>query len=223
MIMRYLNPGDVIPLTCGHAHTAVFNSPHHTDALFWCDRCDGLRDPAAESEFAPHDIRSWTQDDILLAVCTAGELWLNSSEDPHDVLSDEQLSLLDEAADDYAGEDSGTYRKTDPFLAWSPRALALTLRAAGILWQSTGGADPYDVLSAVQKGRLDRAETLILTADDLARLSPEAPEPGPMGPGTALEIVSRAIDPELRTAEVSTAMNVLRDLAEAALNASDAL
>ena len=43
--MRILQTGDTVPLACGHARTVAFNDPHDTDALFWCNPCDGLRAP----------------------------------------------------------------------------------------------------------------------------------------------------------------------------------
>jgi hypothetical protein len=226
--MRALQTGEVIPLSCGHPHTVAFNDPHDTAARFFCGRCDGLRAPAPEAEFSPHDIRSWTPDDILLGVYAAAELWHSTSgSDPLDVLNDDQRELLDAGADVLAGEyyDVDPDRKADPFRAWSPRSLAFTLRAGGILWQSTGRDDPYDVLSTVQEGRLDRAALLVLTKEDAGRLSDDAPEPepAPMGPGTAWQIVSDAIGDSPQDTELEQALNVLHDLAEKALNADESV
>lgn len=183
--MASLQAGQVIPLACGHQRTVTFNDPRTTDALFWCDRCDGLRAPAPEAAYGSHDIRSWTPDDILLGVYAVAELWDSTTgHDPYDVLNDQQAGLLNQAADALPDDEAGDFdpdRKTDPFRTWPPRSLALTLRAGGILWQSTGRDDPYDVLSTVQKGRLDRAALLAVTPDDLARLSDDVP--GPPGPG----------------------------------------
>jgi hypothetical protein len=221
--MSSLQAGQIVPLACGHQRTVTFNDPRTTDALFWCDRCDGLRAPAPEAAYGPHDIRSWTADDILLGVYAAGELWHSTNgDDPTDVLNDQQRELLDKAAGVLSEEDYDVDldRKTDPFRTWSPRSLARTLRAGGILWQSTGQDDPYDVLSTIQKGRLDRAELLVLTADDLARLSDDAPEPEPepMGPGTAYWTVSDAIPAGMHTGKLEEALGVLYKLVERTLN-----
>jgi len=171
--MRKLQTGEIIPLSCGHTRTVMFNDPHDTAARFWCDRCDGTRPAAPEAQFAPHDLRSWTADDILLGVYAAAELWHSTSgQDTYEVLNGSQRDLLDKAAAVLADEyhDVDPDRKTAPFRRWDTTALALTLRAGAILWQSTSGDDPYDVLSTVQKGRLNRAVLLAVTADDLNRM-----------------------------------------------------
>jgi hypothetical protein len=177
--MQYKNnlqTGQGITLACGHPRTVAFNDPHDTAALFFCDRCDGLRAALPVSEFGPHDARGWSPDDLLLGVYTAAELWHSTSgSDPYDVLSDRQRELLDRAAgvlaEEYCNVDPD--RKTDPFRAWDTSALLVTLRAGGVLWESTGRDDPNDVLSTVQKGRLDRAALLVVTADDIARYQAE--------------------------------------------------
>jgi hypothetical protein len=131
------------------------------------------------AQYGPHDIRGWTADDILLGVYAGAELWNSTSvpNDPADALNDRQRMLLDRAADAMPGEDDESDDKVAALRSWHASTLALTLRAAGILWQSTGGADPYDVLSSVQRARLDRAAVLVVTAEDLDRLSEPAGPP----------------------------------------------
>jgi hypothetical protein len=122
--------------------------------------------------YGPHDIRGWTPEDILLGVYAGAELWDSTAgHDPDDVLNDRQAVLLNRAADLLFG--AGQVYSDDkvaPLYTWDTATLVSTLRAAGILWQSTAGADPYDVLSSVQRARLDRAALLVVTADDWNRL-----------------------------------------------------
>lgn len=119
----------------------------------------------------PHDIRGWTPEDILLGVYAGAELWDSTAgHDPYDVLSDRQHELLNRAADAMPGDDDEGDDKIAALRIWHTATLVITLRAAGILWQSTAGADPYDVLSSIQRARLDRAALLVVTADDWNRL-----------------------------------------------------
>jgi hypothetical protein len=122
--------------------------------------------------YGPNDIRGWTPDDILLGVYAGAELWNSTAYyrgDPSDVLDDHQCMLLNRAADAIAGDENDD--KVAPLRSWDTGTLTITLRAAGMLWQSTGGGDPHDVLSSVQRARLDRAAQLAVTADDWSQLA----------------------------------------------------
>jgi hypothetical protein len=123
-----------------------------------------------DPEYGPHDIRGWSAQDILLGVFAGAELWNNGGYDEYEMLTGTQRELLDRAAaampdDDESGDKVASLR------TWDTATLAVTLRAAGTLWQSTGGADPNDVLSTIQKDRLDRATQLVVTANDFSRLT----------------------------------------------------
>jgi hypothetical protein len=47
---------------------------------------------------------------------------------------------------------------------WDADDLRAAVRAAGVLWQSTGGDDPHDVLTERQRELLDAASTAWRTA-----------------------------------------------------------
>ena len=148
----------------------------------------GVSLPAGNTACLPgteiDSIRNWSARDILLGVATAAELW-NNTGDPDGVLSGGQRELLDRAI---TALDEDEDDKTAPFRAWPSLALADVLRAIGILWQSTGGDDPHDVLSSVQRQRLDRAALLVLTAEDRERLiqADARPVSGPVPDGVHL-------------------------------------
>jgi hypothetical protein len=59
---------------------------------------------------------------------------------------------------------------------WAREDLVRTARAAGELWNSTSGDDPYDVLSELQKALLDRAAAGYLAADQAADMADMAAE-----------------------------------------------
>lgn len=108
-----------------------------------------------------------------------------------------------------------TEQKKSGVTGFSSEELRMLVRAAGELWESTDGDDPYDVLSKAQKAILDRAASYYAADDGLT-------EPRwPAGPGTAWRVIADVIPEELVTGPVAAALDILRDLASDAVDADD--
>lgn len=83
--------------------------------------------------------------------------------DPFEGIPDSDKEFEGTELETPAERDRRTHNPRD-LRTWSAESLLVAVRAAGELWASTDCADPYDVLSSVQRGLLDDAAACYLTA-----------------------------------------------------------
>lgn len=103
--------------------------------------------------------------DFWNLVSDAGELW-NSTWRTPPALSAVEQEALDLAARVYQGEIAAEMDEDGEVPDFPVAMLEVVVRAAGLLWQATGGHDPYDVLSGIQRERLNLAAAIYRAGQD---------------------------------------------------------